>query len=236
MTMDEIRCIAVDDEPLALEQIVRYIGRIESLRLTGAFLNPEKALEAMRRQPVDLLFLDIEMPSVGGVELARTVNEEMHSVAVVFTTAYPQYAVEGFRVDAVDYLLKPLSFESMLTAVEKVKRRMAQPQGEADRTLYVKSGGSLRRIHADEVVFVKGLSEYVQICVVGDSKLITTHESLKRLETLLPADKFMRVHKSYIVNLAFMETTDYDTVTLSGHAIPIGQKYRHDFKQRVKTL
>ena len=239
--MQEIRCIAVDDEPLALEQIARYIGRIPSLRLVGSCLTVAQAEELLLKEEVDLMFLDIEMPLCSGVEFAERLAESHPSIAIIFTTAYPQYAVQGFRLDAVDYLLKPLSFEDMQSAVERVKRRIAatvQPASAAseEKDLFVRISGSTLKISIDDIVFIKGLSEYVQICLHSEQKLLTTHDSIKHFEEMLPADKFFRIHKSFLINLAYFESAESETLTVGGHKLPIGQKYRPAFKQYLKSL
>ncbi|MCF0202220.1 MAG: response regulator transcription factor [Bacteroidaceae bacterium] len=238
-----IRCIAIDDEPLALEQIARYIGRIPELQLVGTGMTVAQAQTLMEGSGVDLIFLDIEMPGCSGVEFARYLSDQPHTPFIIFTTAYPQYAIEGFRVDAVDYLLKPLSFDDLSSAVEKVKRRMAAsstpPTDEGDdtqSTLVLKSGTTMRRLSMDDICYIKGLSEYVQICLLSDSKPVTIHESLKHFESILPKDKFLRIHKSYIINLAHIEESNSQQVTVNGRPLPIGQKYRTDFRQYIKSL
>ena len=235
--MLEIRCIAIDDEPLALEQISRYIGRIPKLRLMGAYLSAEQAWQALERGSVDLLFLDIEMPMVNGMEFARRVTETFGPVPIIFTTAYPQFAVEGFRIDAVDYLLKPLSFDDMQVAVDKVVRRLGQQSAPQEaEELFVRSDGATHKVAVSDILYIKGLSEYVQICVKGSDRLLTTHDSLKHYEELLPANKFFRIHKSFLINLAHIDGADSDTVTVAGTPLPLGQKFRAAFKDYLKSL
>ncbi|MCF0208322.1 MAG: response regulator transcription factor [Bacteroidaceae bacterium] len=234
-----IRCLAIDDEPLALEQIARYIRRIPSLELVGTCLTARQAQAVMEQEQIDLLFLDIEMPGMSGVEFAKyltTKHNDANELSIVFTTAYPQYAIEGFRVDAVDYLLKPLSFEDLENAVEKVKRRITKTTQEQENCIYIKVSGSLRKIHKSDILFIKGLSEYVQICVKDEAKFLTTHETLKHFESVLAADNFLRIHKSFLVNLSYLEGASADHLTLSGHQLPIGQKYRPAIRQYLKSL
>ena len=234
-----IRCIAIDDEPLALAQISRYIRQIPDLDLVGACLTISQAQELMQQEMPDLLFLEIEMPGGNGVEFAKLITKENPRLSFIFTTAYPQYAVDGFRVDAVDYLLKPLSFEEMQIAVEKVKRRLAfnnsSSESEQD-CIFIKTGSTIHKLHLDEIVYIKGLSEYVQICVKGEIKLLTTLESLKHFENVLPQDKFIRIHKSYIINLNCIETVSPLSVTINGNHLPIGKKYRLNLRQYRKAV
>lgn len=222
-----IRCIAIDDEPLALEQIKRYIQRLPELELVGTSLSATKALEMMRDTKVDLIFLDIEMPDMTGMDLARRLNGELPYV--IFVTAYPNFAVEGFRVDAVDYLLKPLSFAALTEAVDRVKRRLrmqCEDRVTAEAELYVKSDGGVRRIPFDDILYIKGWAEYVQIAVESSGRPVTTLMSMKRLEALLPSNKFMRVHRSWIVNLAKLELISSSEVRINGTTIPVSDTYR----------
>lgn len=222
-----IRCIAIDDEPLALEQIKRYIQRLPELELVGTSLSATKALEMMRDTKVDLLFLDIEMPDMTGLDLARRLNGELPYV--IFVTAYPNFAVEGFRVDAVDYLLKPLSFAALTEAVDRVKRRLRlqrESRVTAEAELYVKSDGGVRRIPLDDILYIKGWAEYVQIAVESSGRPVTTLMSMKRLEALLPPNRFMRVHRSWIINLAKPELISSSEVRINGTTIPVSDTYR----------
>ena len=200
----------------------------------------------MERETVDLLFLDIELPGMDGVEFAKSLFERSYAAAtplsVVFTTAYPQYAVEGFRVDAVDFLLKPLSFTDLQNAVEKVKRRISlnkletAANKEQDNHIFVKANGLMRKISVPDIVFIKGLSEYVQICFRGEKKFIVTHESLKHFESLLPSDKFLRIHKSFLVNMTHLECADSEFLTVGGFELPVGQKFRPAVKQYLAQI
>ncbi|MCF0195334.1 MAG: response regulator transcription factor [Bacteroidaceae bacterium] len=235
----QLSCLVIDDEPLALEQLARFISRIPSLRLVGKCLTVAEAERMLDREHIDLLFLDIEMPGTNGMEWARQLvaREGGNVPHIVFTTAYPDYAVDGFRVDAVDYLLKPLSFDELLVAVEKVERRRVQTevQGSKQRgdTIFVRADHAMRRLHTADIVFVKGLSEYIQICVRGESRLLTTHLSMKHVESILP-DTFLRIHKSFIVNSDYIETIAHEHVVAAGHTLPIGNKYRPNLRQSIE--
>lgn len=236
-----IKCIAIDDEPLSLKLTELYISRIPDLQLVGTCLTVNQAKQILEHEEVDLIFLDIEMPGMNGMDFAKALFSEDKSVSIVFTTAYPQYAVDGFRVDAVDYLLKPIDFDDMKNAVEKAKRRIAQhssPTSEDDASshIFIKASGSMHKLLIPDIVYIKGLSEYVQICVRGESKLFTTHESLKKLESALPAERFMRIHKSYLINLSYLESANSESVCVNGTQLPIGQKYRVGFKQYLKDV
>ncbi len=232
-----IRCIAVDDEPLALDQIARYIRRIPSLELVAACYTTEQASELLESENIDLLFLDIEMPDSNGMDFAHSLVKG--APYVIFTTAYPQYAVDGFRLDAVDYLMKPLSFDELTEAVEKVKLRMvsaSEQRADGHGYIYIKADGTVRKIKKEEISYVKGLSEYVQIAVRGERQLITTHDSMKHFEELLDDECFMRIHKSYILNLTHIDEADRTRVKVGNTILPVGDKYRATFQQFLKEL
>ncbi|MCF0160640.1 MAG: response regulator transcription factor, partial [Bacteroidaceae bacterium] len=220
----------------ALDQSERFLRRIPSIHLVGKFLTVRQAKETLQKEQIDLLFLDIDLPGCTGIEFAHSL--EAGHPWVVFTTAYPQYAVDGFRVDAVDYLLKPLSFEELQDAVEKVKRRMPAeapaPPSDPGQLIYVKANGLVRKLRIDEIIFIKGMSEYVQLGIRGENHLLTTHESIKHFESLLPAEQFMRIHKSYLINLNCIEKVDRTHVTLCNKRLPIGQTYRSALVQYIK--
>ncbi len=185
-----IRCIAIDDEPLALVQLARFIERVPELELVGRFYSADDALRQIESEKIDLIFLDIDMPDCNGVDFARKLGSA--APHIIFTTAYPQYAAEGFRLDAVDYLLKPLSFSELLEAVDKVKRRQRQcGSGESDEEcLYVKNSGSVVRLKQSDIVYVKGMGEYVQIKARNMIAPIVTLESMHRLEGVVEWKRF----------------------------------------------
>lgn len=235
-----LRCIAIDDEPLALEQLARFIKRIPELDLVGAFYSVEEAEEATDISGLDLMFLDIDMPDCSGTEFARRIGREGRTPCIIFTTAYPQYAAEGFRLDAVDYLLKPLSFADLQEAVGKVRRRLrsnAETTTQPDDSLYIKVNGAIRRIAPDDILFIKGLGEYVQIHVEGQQAPLVTLESMHRLEKSLAPRGFMRIHRSYIINLSKVNHAGRNQIVIADTPLPIGDTYRKQvtayFQSRV---
>ncbi len=230
-----IRCIAIDDEPLALVQLARFIERVPELELVGRFYSADDALRQIESEKIDLIFLDIDMPDCNGVDFARKLGSA--APHIIFTTAYPQYAAEGFRLDAVDYLLKPLSFSELLEAVDKVKRRQRQcGSGESDEEcLYVKNSGSVVRLKQSDIVYVKGMGEYVQIKARNMIAPIVTLESMHRLEGLLNGKGFMRIHRSYIINLSYLDKANSNNVEISGEILPVGETYRPLFREYLKS-
>ncbi len=229
-----IETIVVDDEPLAAALIRSYVERTPFLHLVGEAHSAEEALELIKDHPVDLMYLDIKMPRITGLELARMIPQ---SVKVVFTTAYSDHAVEGFRVDALDYLLKPVSYEEFLESAMRAQRDMMpaeesriQPGGH----LLVKSEYRLLRIPFGDIEYIEGLKDYVKIFVAGESKAILSLMSIKSLEDGLPSDKFMRVHRSFIVNIDKVRVVERNCIIMGGRAIPVSDSNRKAFMERIE--
>ena len=229
-----IETIVVDDEPLAAALIRSYVERTPFLHLVGEAHSAEEALELIKDHPVDLMYLDIKMPRITGLELARMIPQ---SVKVVFTTAYSDHAVEGFRVDALDYLLKPVSYEEFLESAMRAQRDMMpaeesriQPGGH----LLVKSEYRLLRIPFGDIEYIEGLKDYVKIFVAGESKAILSLMSIKSLEDGLPSDKFMRVHRSFIVNIDKVRVVERNCIIMGGRAKPVSDSNRKAFMERIE--
>jgi two-component system, LytTR family, response regulator LytT len=228
-----IRTIAVDDEPLALRLVAGYIQKTPFLDFAGEFDNPLSAMEFMETEPVSLLFLDIQMPDLTGTEFARMLN---NTTKVVFTTAYEKYAIEGFRLDAVDYLLKPFSYEEFLVAAQKARKLIDLEQKPAisieanNEFLFLKSDYKIRRINFAEILYVEGLKDYVKVFLSGEPNPIISHTTLKQIESKLPEQKFMRVHRSFIVNLQRIQTIDRFRIVFGKEYIPISDQYKEHFQ------
>ena len=229
-----IRVIAVDDEPLALQQIVSYIGKIPYFELVASCRSALEAAAVLEKETVDVLFLDINMPDLSGMEFVRSLSEPP---MVVFTTAYSEYAVEGFQVNAVDYLLKPFGLADFQKTAAKVKKQYdlkdavsAVSALDADDALFFKTDYKIVRVEVSRIAYVEGMSEYLKIHVTGEQTPIIVLLSMKKFEERLPADKFMRVHKSYIINLTCIREVSRNRVLLEGDvSVPIGDMYRSAF-------
>lgn len=229
-----IRCIIVDDEPLALAQLKGYIERIPFLECVKSCSSSAEAMAALAEEDVDVMFLDINMPDISGLQLVRSIS---NPPKVVFTTAYSEYAIEGFKVDAVDYLLKPFAFEDFLKAVNKVNDLCALERAASnareddlsgdDNCLFVKADYRMMRIPLRTIRYVESMSEYVRIFVDDKPKSIVSLLSMKKVEDTLPKNMFMRVHRSYIVNLSCIkEVTKTNLVFEDGTSIPVGDLYK----------
>lgn len=234
-----IRCIAVDDEPLAVRQLEDYISRISFLKLEGSFVNAVKACMFIQENEIDLVFTDINMPDMNGLDLARSVNKE---IKVIFTTAYSKHAYEGFRLDAADYILKPFSFSDFLNSVNKVNERYfkhAEPAMNilpAKDHLFIRSEYKTVRINFHDIRYVESCRDYVKI-YVGPEEPVVAQLTLKKIEEALPAHQFMRVHRSFIVNLSKINVIENNRIVFDAKTyIPIGDLYMDDFQKYINGV
>ncbi len=232
----KIKCLAIDDEPLALQQISAYIDRTPFLEKMALCQSAFEAIEFTDQQPVDLMFVDINMPDLNGLDFVKSLKNKPF---IIFTTAYSEYALEGFKVDAVDYILKPISYDEFLRAVNKVRDRMAATAAVTSETvtmnkesLFVKSEYKLIRIQLSDIKYIESANEYIQIHL-DTEKPITTLVRLKTIEAELPKEKFMRVHRSFIVNLDKVKVIDRNRIVFDKVYIPVGDQYKDEFQKFV---
>jgi len=226
-----INCIAIDDEPLALTQLAGYISRLPFLNLVASCQDAFDAMKQLNAQKVDLLFVDINMPDLNGLDLVRSLVDKP---LVIFTTAYSEYAVEGFKVDAVDYLLKPFGFRDFIKAVDKARKWLEHDIGDSG-TLFVKSDYRMTLVNLSDIKYIEGMSEYVRIYVEGEEKPLIPLISMKRLEETLPASQFMRVHRSYIVNLQKIAEVSRLRIIFDNVYIPVGDNYKDKFLEYINS-
>ena len=242
-----MKCIAIDDEPLALTQLSDYISQVPFLSLVKSCQDAFEAMKILSEEEVDLIFVDINMPDLNGLDFIRSlVNRPL----VIFTTAYSEFALEGFKVDAVDYLLKPFGFQDFLKAVDKAHKwwefrskehgTMTAPAvpselSFSDGTLFVKNDYRVTRINLADIKYIEGMSEYVRIFVEGEAKPIMPLLSMKRLEETLPASQFMRVHRSYIVNLKKITEVSRLRIVFGDIYIPVGENYKDQFTEYINS-
>ncbi len=241
--MNKIRCLIVDDEELARKLLENYIDRLPHLSLSGACKDPTEAMEVMRQEVVDLLFLDIQMPGLTGVEFLRTLKVRP---LVIFTTAYPDYALEGFALDVTDYLLKPFGFERFVQGVNKAAEILRLKEsadgrigGEGQRGAtgsvgeyhLVKSEHKVHRLRLDDILYIEGMREYV--AYYTKQGRILSLNSLKNLESTLPTGRFLRTHKSYIVAIDKISTLEGNLLHVGEARLPIGANYREAVLERI---
>ncbi len=231
-----IRCIAIDDEPLALKQMENYIEQTPFLEAVALCESAFDAMEELQKSPVDLMFVDINMPDLSGMEFVKSLE---HKPLIVFTTAYSEYAIEGFKVDALDYLLKPIAYADFLRAANKANKRLTEstPAAETlnlkEKQLYIKSEHRILKIELSDIKYIEGMREYVRIHLIHE-KPVMTLLSMKKLEEALPADSFMRVHRSYIVNLNRITTIERSRIVYDNDVyIPISEQYKEAFKKHI---
>lgn len=226
------KTLLVDDEFMALNLLEEFVAKIPDLEIMDKIKSPVKAIEILQNQQVDLLFLDIQMPVLSGNNLLKSLS---NPPVTIFTTAYSDYALEAFDLNAVDYLLKPFSFERFLQAVNKgkqqIKKRQNLPNLSTDTFITVKVDGRLEKISFDEILFVEGLKEYVRI-VCKDKRLVTL-ERLKNMEGLLPSQNFLRVHKSFIVSTKRVRTLNGNMLEIGKYKIPISRNKKEEVIQSI---
>jgi two-component system LytT family response regulator len=235
-----IRCLIVDDEPLALHILEDYISKIPFLQLVKATTNPIEALTFVQDKSVDLVFLDVQMPELTGIQFLRIANGK---AKVILTTAYSQYALEGYELDVIDYLLKPIAFDRFYKAVQKAQAVLqpaqATPQPAQPETpqpkqqdllsdfIFVKTEHKIQKVYLNDILFIEGLKDYISIFTAAER--IITLQNMKKMEDALPAKYFIRVHKSYIVSINKIDSIERSRIFIGEKVIPVGDTYRDEF-------
>jgi len=222
-----IRCLAVDDEPLALELLEDNIRQVPFLQLVGKCSNALEALKFLQQQSVDLIFLDIQMPGLTGLQFIRSLP---HRPMIILITAYEKFALEGFELDVVDYLVKPVSLDRFIKACNKASElfnlRAKQASNMAADYFFVSADYSLVKVEFADILWIEGLKDYVKINLKSSSKPIITRMSMKALEDQLPASRFMRIHKSYIVSISSITSVRKSSVFIGAMELPVGDSYK----------
>ena len=238
-----IKVLAIDDEPLALQQLVAYIKKVPFLELAGECQSALEAMEVLNQEPIDAIFCDINMPDLNGMEFVKSLAVPP---LVVFTTAYSEYAVEGFKVNAVDYLLKPFGLQDFQRAANRLRERLetttsAEPvpelpsQPDEDDTIFVKTDYKVVKLAISDIRYVEGMSEYLKIHLQSQPKPVVTLLSMKKMEEYLPA-YFMRIHRSYIINLKQIQEVNKNRVIMDADTyLPIGDNYKEAFNDYLNT-
>ncbi|GAA4377617.1 response regulator transcription factor [Hymenobacter koreensis] len=245
--MHPLTCVIIDDEPLALDLLAGYCQQVPGLELKGQFHDALVALAFVQDNPVDLVFVDIHMPRITGLQLVQLLPKP--GPRVVFTTAYDQYAVQSYELNAVDYLLKPIGFDRFLQAVNKVRSQVTVPAASAAtlapepapqpaRTLpdamFVKNEHRLQRVAFDDILYIEGMKEYLMIYTADGGKILTL-QSFRRVEEVLPPQRFARIHKSFVVALPRIEHVERGKVQVAGRLLPIGDTYRDAFTSLIRA-
>ncbi|WP_257669497.1 LytR/AlgR family response regulator transcription factor [Parapedobacter tibetensis] len=233
-----VRCIAVDDEPLALDIIADYVAKIPELSLVASTTNAIEALTMVQNGEVDLVFLDVQMPELTGIQFLKIINGKCD---VILTTAYPQYALEGYELNVVDYLLKPIAFDRFYKSVQKVLNnsvlKTQQPvlstvqQNDMVDFIFVKTEHKIQRVDLDDILYIEGLKDYISIFTTTER--IVTLQNMKKMEDILPANRFVRVHRSYIVALDKIASIERGRIFIQDKVIPVGDTYRDAFYKYI---
>ena len=225
-----IRCLAIDDEPLALQQIAAYINKVPFLELAAQCQSALEACQFLSDDRVDAIFCDINMPDLNGMDFVKSLTAPP---LVVFTTAYSEYAIEGFKVNAVDYLLKPFGMQEFMRAANRLQERLSVPASapaETDDTLFLKTDYRIVKVNIPDIRYVEAMSEYLKVWIEGEAKPIITLLSMKKMEERLP-DNFMRIHRSYIINLDKIQEVNKNRVIMDADTyLPIGDLYKEAFQ------
>jgi len=231
--MANIRCAVVDDEPLALGLMASYVKKTPFLELVGSYSSAIQAMNELPNHPADLLFLDIQMPELNGLDFSRMVPPQTR---VVFTTAFDQYAIDGYRVNALDYLLKPISYPNFLQAAQKAQEwfklveQGQQGASEEVLSIFVKSEYKQVQVMLDDILYIEGLKDYIKIYEEGHEKPLLSLMSMKSMEEMLPSQRFMRVHRSYIVQKSKIRVVEHNRIVFGKTYIPVGDNYKDDFQ------
>lgn len=237
-----MNCIAIDDEPLALTVIKEFCQRIEFVNLKGTYTNALDAISEINKKNIDLIFLDIEMPNINGFEFVKSLPDPP---LIIFTTAYSQYAINGFELNVVDYLLKPIAFDKFLKAINKaslqlsVKNKIPIIQNQIQNNspeeyFFVKVGYSIVKINFNEISYIEGLKDYVKIYI--NDKSLVTKGNIKNIENKIPSDLFARVHKSYIISIDKINKIENNHISIGSKKIPIGLQFKDSFYEKINRF
>jgi DNA-binding LytR/AlgR family response regulator len=228
----KIKCLIVDDEPLSQDVLKKYIGDSPVLELAGVAFDAFEANQFLQTEEIQLIFLDINMPKLSGIRFVKTLN---NPPLIIFTTAYPEYAIDGFELDAVDYLVKPFPFERFLKAVNKAIEKLSFIQPKPPPTsdfILLKSDKKVYKVNYDEISYLQSFGDYVKVYISG--KCLVVHDTFKNLQDHLPADRFIRVHKSYLIAMDKIQYIEGNQVKVANELIPIGLNYKVDLISKLK--
>ena len=234
-----IKCLLIDDEPLALDVLEGYVNAIPFLKLVARCTSAIAAMEIMEDQDIDLIFLDIQMPNLSGIEFSKMIVNK--GTKIIFTTAFEEYALEGYKVNAIDYLLKPINYPEFFAAANKAKQLLLNTSAAAETSTYkgsyifVKSDYKLIKIDLKDLIYIEGLKDYVKYYTVHSEKPILSLKSMKSLEEELSDKNFMRVHRSFIVNLKKITTIERSRIIFGDKYIPVSEKYKESFQKFIDS-
>ncbi|WP_417444751.1 LytR/AlgR family response regulator transcription factor [Joostella sp.] len=239
-----MRCIIIDDEPLAIDLIKEYCGKLDFIDVVGVFTNALDAIVTIKERNVDLIFSDIEMPQINGIDFINSLDNKP---LFIFTTAYSQYAVEGFELNAVDYLVKPIPYHRFIKAVSRAKEIIANKNSTMTTNVFSSTGDQKLendyifikadyenvKVDLEDIKYIQGLKDYLKVHINGTNKPILTLMSFKELLSKLPEKEFVRIHRSFVINVPFVKTIQKNKVVIDDIRIPIGDSYKEEFYNRL---
>lgn len=230
--MHDLNCIIIDDEPAAIRLLERFVADVAFLKLENTFTKPLEALAFLDTNPIDLVFLDVQMPQITGIQLSKIIKPETQ---IIFTTAYSEFALDSYEVAAIDYLLKPFSFERFYKAVLKAQTKFTSStkQEDSEDSIFIKTNGkhNFNRVFIEDILFIEGLKNYVSVQLLNEQ--IITYSTLKHLSNRLPKTQFIQIHKSYIIALSHIDKIDNETVWIDNKQLPIGNTFREKFFEAI---
>ena len=239
-----MKCVIIDDEPLAIDVIETYIQKVDGMEIIAKCNNPLDAITILNKSQVDLVFLDIEMPNLTGIDLVKAVE---NIPQFIFTTAYPQYALDGFNLNATDYLVKPIPFHRFLKAVSRAKEKYELEKVSSGRAtsykhqsnevnsnfIFIKSEYDNIKINTEDIKYLQGLKDYIKLYIKDSNKTVLTLSSFKEIQDKLPSNQFLRVHRSFIVNISFIKSVQKTKIIIDDIRIPIGETYKKEVLKRL---
>ncbi|MEO0895662.1 MAG: LytTR family DNA-binding domain-containing protein [Bacteroidota bacterium] len=232
-----LRCLIIDDEPLAVNLLEDYVNKIAGIELVQSFNNPLEALPLLESEEINLIFLDVQMPELTGIQLGNIINGK---IPIILTTAYDEYAIQGYELDVIDYLLKPISFDRFFKAVQKAQKRITPNMGKANNSLeeekhpgyiFVKTNYKTQRINLEDILYLESLGDYVKIHL-PDQRIMTL-ENMKHFASTLPQEQFMRIHRSFIISFSKIDFIERNRVIIGETYIPISHSYQKEFWRRT---
>nr|WP_321450347.1 LytTR family DNA-binding domain-containing protein [uncultured Carboxylicivirga sp.] len=234
-----INCLIVDDEITAREVLENHLSKIDNIHLIASCKNALEAFQWLAKKSIDLIFLDINMPEISGLDFAKTINR---NCKIIFTTAYREYAIDGFDLRAVDYLLKPIAFERLLQSVQKYldetpqiqKVSIEELQSDCNDFIFVRSDRKMVKIDFNDILYIESLSDYIRIHMTN--QIITTRETISNIEVKLPTQDFIRTHRSYIIAIKHIKAFTHETIEIANHELPISRSYKNEVIERLETL
>lgn len=231
-----LNCIIIDDEPLAAELLASYAKRIPYLNLVGSFNSAVNAIKVIRENHIDVIFLDIQMPELSGLEFASVLPKETR---IIFITAFSQYAIEGYKVNALDYLLKPISYDDFLRSANKAREwflsQFKQDVGDKDRFMFIKSDYKLIKVDFDDILYIEGVKDYVKIYFNNGKEPVMSLMNMKRMEEALPSPEFLRIHRSYIAHMSMIDMIDRFHIVFGEQLLPISDSYKDSVQEYVES-